>query len=106
MEKYRKIMKSEALKEPSQPLTTAVAYGSPIKGRKMSRLGYVNLGLPSKYQHAADMEWPSQSGSQSTGERSVENEYQMYIVGALTKMDINLLKFWEVGCFHSSYKQN
>ena len=92
-------MKSEALKTPSQPLTTPIAYGSPVKVPTASKLGYVNLGLPSKYQYATDMEWLSLE-SQSIGEQSIESEYQMYIVGALTKMDINLLKFWEVRCFH------
>lgn len=89
-------MKSEA---PSQPSAVVAAPGSPIKAPKVSRLGYVNLGLPSKYKYAADMGWPSasQSESQSAGVQSVENEYQMYAVGALTKMDINLPKFWEVG---------
>ena len=84
-------MKSEA---PSQPSAVVAAPGSPIKAPKVSRLGYVNLGLPSKYKYAADMGWPSASQSES---QSVENEYQMYAVGALTKMDINLPKFWEVG---------
>jgi len=100
MKRYRTIMRSEASKAQSEPLTAPIAYGSPVKVPKVSRLGYVNLGLPSKYKYAADMGWPSESDSPSTGEQSIENEYQMYVVGSLTKMDVNLLKFWEVRHCH------
>jgi hypothetical protein len=90
-------MNSERLKASSQSKPTPAVRGSPVKAPK-SRLGYVNLGLPSKYNYAADMGWPSQSGPdpQEVGIQSVEAEFQMYSVGALTKMDLNLPKFWEV----------
>ena len=100
MQRYRTLMNSEGLKAPSQP--TPVIRGSPVKAPK-SRLGYVNLGLPSKYNHATDMGWLSllDSEPQGFGGVSVEAEYQLYTVGALTKMDINLPRFWEVSCNHS-----
>lgn len=97
-------MNSEKLKASSQPKPSPAIHGSPIKAPK-SCLGYVNLGLPSKYNYAADMGWPSQfeSDSQEVGIQSVEAEFQMYSVGALTKMDLNLPKFWEVSAITHLY---
>jgi hypothetical protein len=45
------------------------------------------------------MGWPSESQNAGPGVQSVENKYQTYAAGTLTKMDINLPKFWEVRLF-------
>lgn len=96
-------MESEELHPSSQPSIEPIAPHSSVKAKGSSYLGYVNLGLPSKYQHAADMGWPSESQNAGSGVQSVESEYQMYAAGTLTKMDINLPRFWEVRLFSFNF---
>jgi hypothetical protein len=57
-------------------------------------LGYVNLGLPANLNITADdeMVW----GETSFDTQSIEDEYHSYGSGVLTKIDVNILKFWEV----------
>jgi hypothetical protein len=61
---------------------------------KKTTLGYVNLGLPSNFNLTDDNElgW----GETSLDTQSVDEEYHSYGYGVLTKLDVDILKFWEV----------
>jgi hypothetical protein len=61
-------------------------------GASRTSLGYVNLGLPAHLNIDDDMNW----ADTSMEDRSVRDEYHAYSFGMRSKMDINLLKFWEV----------
>jgi hypothetical protein len=57
-------------------------------------LRYVNLGLPSHLTLDDDNELNWADNSIDT--QSVDQEYSAYAFGTLAKLDIDLLKFWEV----------
>ena len=57
-------------------------------------LGYVNLSLPSHLTLDDDNELNWADNSLDT--QSVDQEYSAYAFGTLAKLDIDILKFWEV----------
>jgi hypothetical protein len=61
-------------------------------------LGYVNLGLPSNLNLGDDNElnW----AEKSFDTQSIDEEYRSYGFGVLTRLDVDILKFWEV-CLES-----
>src|ERR1700688_2152828 len=68
---------------PSAPATTS-----------RTALGYVNLGLPSELSIDDDdsMNWPEVSMEG----QSIDKEYNSYNHTARSKMDVDLLLYWEV----------
>lgn len=66
----------------------------PSRAKDKTALGYVNLGLPSNLNLTDDNELDWAETSFDT--QSVEEEYRSYGFGVLTKLDVNILKFWEV----------
>lgn len=69
---------------PARPAPTA---------RKTS-LGYVKLGIPSKYNVLAndDMNW----NDNSVETPSVDKEYKAYVNGTRARIDVDLVKYWDV----------
>jgi hypothetical protein len=57
-------------------------------------LGYVNLGLPSNLDLTDDNELGWAETSFDT--QSMDEEYHSHSFGMLMKLDVNILKFWEV----------
>ena len=58
-----------------------------------TNLGYINLGLPSHLNiEDNSLNWADTSMEHC----SVMNEYSTYAFGVRLKIDVNLLKFWEV----------
>jgi hypothetical protein len=57
-------------------------------------LGYVNLSLPLNLNLTNDDELGWAETSFDT--QSVDEEYHSYSFGMLTKLNVNILKFWEV----------
>lgn len=86
MEKYR-------LKNENNGSVLANVTPTPPSKEKTA-LGYVNLGLPSNLNLTDDNELDWAETSFDT--QSVEEEYRSYGFGVLTKLDVNILKFWEV----------
>jgi hypothetical protein len=65
----------------------------PVATTGKTFLGYVNLGLPSNLNLDDDgMNW----AESSSATQSVDQEYTAYGFGAPTKLDVDILKFWEV----------
>ena len=63
-----------------------------------TNLGYINLGLPSHLNVDDDsLNW----ADTSMEHRSALDEYRAYGFGVRSRIDVNLLKFWEV-CTQSS----
>jgi hypothetical protein len=62
--------------------------------KKKTSLGYVNLSLPSNLNltEEDELNWAETSFETQT----VDAEYSAYSFGVLTKLDVNILKFWEV----------
>jgi hypothetical protein len=83
MEKYRRKLNE-------QSAVPAQAIGP----RTKTSLGYVNLGLPSHLTLDNDNELNWADNSLDT--QSVDQEYSTYAFGTLAKLDIDILKFWEV----------
>ena len=89
MEKYRlKLNKNAGSNVPD-----VLSKSTPAPKEKTA-LGYVNLGLPSNLNLTDDNELDWVETSFDT--QSVEQEYHSYGYGVLTKLDVNMLKFWEV----------
>jgi hypothetical protein len=90
MERYRLKLNTNN----SVPNPTVLPTPSPLPPKKTA-LGYVNLGLPSNLNLTDDNElgW----AETSFDAQSVDQEYHSYSFGVLTKLDVNILKFWEVG---------
>lgn len=58
-----------------------------------TNLGYINLGLPSHLNiDDNSLNW----ADTSMEDCSVKDEYSAYAFGVRSKIDVNLLKFWEV----------
>jgi hypothetical protein len=68
----------------------------PTPPPKKTRLGYVNLGLPSNFNLTDDNLNELGWGETSFNTQSVDEEYHSYGFGVLTKLDVDILKFWEV----------
>lgn len=79
-------------------LTTPANPEQSVKKTK-TQIGYVNLGLPSRFNVADELNW---AGSR-TQASSIDEEYRKYVTGTLTEMDINLVKYWEVCEFFSTW---
>jgi hypothetical protein len=62
--------------------------------KEKTALGYVNLSLPLHLNLTNDDELGWAETSFDT--QSVNEEYHSYSFGVLTKLDVNILKFWEV----------
>ena len=87
MEKYRlKLNTNDGV-----PHSTVLPTPPP---KEKTSLGYVNLGLPSNLNLTDDDELGWAETSFDT--QSVDEEYRCYSFGALTRLDVNILKFWEV----------
>jgi hypothetical protein len=92
MEEYRKKLNEQC--------TTDVMPAQAIAPPAKTTLGYVNLGLPSRLTLDSDDEnglnWAQANSGLDTDTQSVDQEYSAYAFGALTKLDVDILKFWEV----------
>src|ERR1700728_1819828 len=73
------------------PNVRATSQAAP-KGK--TSLGYVNLGLPANLNltEEDELNWVETSFETQT----VDAEYSAYGFGVLTKLDVNILKYWEV----------
>lgn len=89
MEQYRDRLKSNT--NNSVPTVDVSSTHAP---KERTTLGYVNLGLPSNLNLIDDdeLDWASTSSDR----QSVDEEYHSYGYGVLTKLDVDILKFWEV----------
>lgn len=97
MERYRlKLDANNGARTGNASSALAGATGPAPKEKTV--LGYVNLGLPSNLNLTDDNELDWAETSFDT--QSVDQEYHSYAYGVLTKLDANILKFWEVRLNH------